>query len=89
MYGNISYLLLINGGQTLGSPRLWKEALPGSGRLSLLRTLQETDMPILLCPGICSVPVRFLLPPGLDLCFPGDCLSVIVTPCIHPRAFTF
>lgn len=32
-YGNISYLFLINGGQTLKSQRLWKEAVPGSGCL--------------------------------------------------------
>lgn len=33
LYGSISYLFLINGGQTLKSKHLWKEALPGPGCL--------------------------------------------------------
>lgn len=56
---------------------------------SLLGTLQETDMPVLLCPGVCPVCVRFLLLPSLDLSFLGDCLSMIVTPCIHPMILHF
>lgn len=90
LYGNISYSFLINGGQTLNlnvSGR--RHCLGQAAWTSLLRTLQETDIPILLCPGICSVCVRFLLPPGLDLNFPCARLSMTVTLCIHPTAFAF
>lgn len=50
-----------------------------AARTTLRVAVPETDAPIPPCSHVQRVRARFLLPPGLVLCLPGDCLSTRVT----------